>query len=89
MLKNALLTCSCFIKQPALKIHATRAEQSRNKQSMLVNNLEKTIKKQRFNEYSIKIFLKLKNAEGTLITRMIETWVTGKFHYGDLLGLMG
>ena len=93
MLKRALVKCGCIIKQPALKIHSTRAEESRNRQGMLVNNVEKSNKK-KLNEYSLKFFSNLNNAKGILITRMIETWVTGKFHHGifydkDFLGLGG
>ena len=33
MLKKVLLMCDCIIKQPALKTHSARAEESRNIQT--------------------------------------------------------
>ena len=44
MFKKALLKCGYIIKQTALKTRSTRAEESRNTQDMLINNIPKSIK---------------------------------------------
>ena len=81
MLKKALLKCDCIIIQLALKTRSTIAKESRNTQGTLVNNVEKKQSKKILMNNQ-KFFSKLKNAEGTLITKMVETWVAGKFHPG-------
>ena len=81
MLKRALLKFNCIIKQSALKTLSTRAKESRNIQGTAVNNVENSNQKN-FKKNSLTFFSKLKNAEGTLIKKMVETWVTGKFHPG-------
>ena len=79
MLKKALRKCDYIIKQPALKIHSTKAEESRNIQTRWLTMLKIAIKKM-LNKYSLTIFSKIKNVDRTLLTKMVETWVTGKFH---------
>ena len=49
------------------KSRSTRAEKKRNKQGMLVNNVEKSNQKI-FNQYLSKNFFKTENGKGTLIT---------------------
>ena len=81
MLKRALLKFDCIIKQSVLKTLLIRAKRSRNIQGTAVNNAENSNQKN-FKKKSLQIFSKPENAEGTLITKMVETWVTGKFHSG-------
>ena len=81
MLKIVLLKFNCIIKQSALKVFSTRAKESRNIQGTAVNNVKNSNQKN-FKKKSLKFFSKPKNAEGTLITKMVETWVTDKFHPG-------
>ena len=103
MLKRALLKFNCIIKQSALKILSNEAKESRNIQGTVVNNVENSNQKN-FKKKSLKIFSKPKNTEGALITKMVKTWVTGKFYpiysiivivycsifyHGNLLGLEG
>ena len=49
-------------KKTCFKTRSTRAEENRNKQGTLVNNVEKNNQKI-FKQYSSKIFFKTKNAK--------------------------
>ena len=70
MLKQTLFRVVALQNNPLQKLYQQRQKKTEMHKARWLTKFKKAIQKI-FNEYSLN-FLKLKNPEGTLVTRMIE-----------------